>query len=67
MTRLVMPELFECESVWMDVETQGALTTGMTVVDRYHVTGNLANTEVAMAVDRAGFLNLLCDCLRQYD
>ncbi|OOE35463.1 pyrimidine-specific ribonucleoside hydrolase RihA [Salinivibrio kushneri] len=63
---LVMPELFECESLWVDVETQGTLTTGMTVVDRYHVTGNLANTEVAMAVDRAGFLNLLCDCLRQY-
>ncbi|OOE89359.1 nucleoside hydrolase [Salinivibrio sharmensis] len=66
MTMLVMPDLFQCESLWVGVETQGTLTTGMTVVDRYHVTSNLANTEVAMAVDRKGFINLLYDCLRQY-
>ncbi|OOF03278.1 pyrimidine-specific ribonucleoside hydrolase RihA [Salinivibrio sp. MA607] len=64
---LVKPELFDCESVWVGIETQGALTTGMTVVDRYQVTGNPANAEVAMAINREGFIDLLCKCIRHYN
>ncbi|OOF14752.1 MULTISPECIES: pyrimidine-specific ribonucleoside hydrolase RihA [unclassified Salinivibrio] len=63
---LIKPELFDCESVWVDIETQGKLTTGMTVVDRYRVTGHAANADVAMKINREGFISLLCDCLTQY-
>jgi purine nucleosidase len=46
----------------VDVETSGALTTGMTVVDRLGLSGHPANTRVAYAIDAGRFKALLRRC-----
>lgn len=60
---LLRPGLFEGQRINVVVETGSPLTLGMTVVDRYGVTGRAPN---AMWLDRAdadGFFNLLFERL----
>ncbi|WP_421197340.1 pyrimidine-specific ribonucleoside hydrolase RihA [Aeromonas enteropelogenes] len=64
---LLAPELFQGIECRVDIETQGAHTSGMTVVDRYCLTGKPANALVLLGLDRPGFIDLLVTRLRAFD
>ncbi|QPW09986.1 pyrimidine-specific ribonucleoside hydrolase RihA [Klebsiella quasipneumoniae] len=63
---LLKPELFTTIERWVGVETEGKYTQGMTVVDYYHLTGNLPNTTLLLDVDREAFVDLLAQRLAFY-
>jgi purine nucleosidase len=60
---LLMPELFHGRDAAVAVETQGALTLGMTVIDRPERAGRPANAQVLDAVDADGLYRLLAERL----
>ncbi|SQH76023.1 ribonucleoside hydrolase 1 [Shewanella benthica] len=64
---LLKPELFTAQDVWVGIETKGEYTQGMTVVDRYQLTGNKPNAKVLFDVDREGFVDLIVECLQTYN
>lgn len=49
------------EPLFVDVETAGELTTGMTVADRRHLTGKPPNVDVAVDADVRAFLDRLIE------
>jgi len=53
--------LVETEPLFVDVETQGEITSGMTVADRRHLTGKPPNLDVAVEADVATFLDRLIE------
>jgi purine nucleosidase len=55
------PSLVETEPLFVDVETTGELTAGMTVADRRHLTGKPANVDVAVGADVAEFMTRLIE------
>jgi purine nucleosidase len=55
------PSLVTSEPLSVDVETTGELTTGMTVTDRRHLTGNAPNADVAASADVDAFLERLIE------
>jgi purine nucleosidase len=55
------PELVSSEPLYVDVETRGEITTGMTVADRRHLTGRPPNLDVASSADVATFLDRLIE------
>ncbi len=60
---LMEPDMFKSKSCFVDVEINGTLTTGTTVVDFYNVTGKEANTEVVYDIDRERYIQLLHDAI----
>ncbi|EKP0316747.1 pyrimidine-specific ribonucleoside hydrolase RihA [Aeromonas veronii] len=64
---LLAPELFHGVECRVDIETSGEHTVGMTVVDRYGLTGKPANALVLLGLDRPGFIALLVTRLRAFD
>ncbi|WP_421319156.1 pyrimidine-specific ribonucleoside hydrolase RihA [Aeromonas veronii] len=64
---LLAPELFHGVECRVDIETRGGHTVGMTVVDRYGLTGKPANALVLLGLDRPGFIDLLVTRLRAFD
>ncbi|MFM5351742.1 pyrimidine-specific ribonucleoside hydrolase RihA [Aeromonas dhakensis] len=64
---LLAPALFHGVECRIDIETGGTHTSGMTVVDRYGLTGKPANALVLLGLDRAGFIDLLVTRLRAFD
>jgi purine nucleosidase len=56
--------LIDGADAYVDVETSGALTTGMTVIDRLGVTRTPPNAHVGFAIDTARFKTLLMDRCR---
>lgn len=64
---LLAPALFHGVECRVDIETGGTHTTGMTVVDRYGLTGRPANARVLLGLDRVGFIDLLVGRLRAFD
>ncbi|WP_421230671.1 pyrimidine-specific ribonucleoside hydrolase RihA [Aeromonas sp. 603079] len=64
---LLAPELFHGAECRVDIETSGEHTVGMTVVDRYGLTGKPANALVLLGLDRPGFIDLLVTRLRAFD
>ncbi|MGL5524870.1 MAG: pyrimidine-specific ribonucleoside hydrolase RihA [Aeromonas veronii] len=64
---LLAPELFHVVECRVDIETRGEHSVGMTVVDRYGLTGKPANALVLLGLDRAGFIDLLVTRLRAFD
>ncbi|EPC3540860.1 pyrimidine-specific ribonucleoside hydrolase RihA [Aeromonas hydrophila] len=64
---LLAPVLFHGVECRVDIETGGTHTSGMTVVDRYGLTGKAANALVLLGLDRAGFIDLLVTRLRAFD
>ncbi|WP_404835285.1 pyrimidine-specific ribonucleoside hydrolase RihA [Aeromonas media] len=64
---LLAPTLFHGVECRVDIETGGTHTTGMTVVDRYGLTGRPANARVLLGLDRVGFIDLLVGRLRAFD
>ena len=63
---LLAPELFTTVECWVGVETQGEHTQGMTVVDRYQLTGKPHNARVLFDIDHQGFVDLIVRQLAQY-
>jgi purine nucleosidase len=55
------PGLIETEALYVDVETRGELTTGMTVADRRRLTGQPPNLDVGSSADVARFLDRLIE------
>ena len=55
--------LVETDALFVDVETRGEITTGMTVADRRGLTGKPANLDVARTADVATFLDRLIELL----
>jgi len=53
--------LVETTPLYVDVETRGEITAGMTVADRRGLTGRPANLDVATSADIATFLDRLID------
>ena len=53
--------LVEATPLFVDVETRGELTTGMTVADTRHHTGRAPNADVVMEADIATFLDRLVE------
>ena len=53
--------LVTTEALYVDVETAGELTTGMTVADRRRITGRAANADVAATAAADVFLDRLID------
>jgi purine nucleosidase len=53
--------LVTTEPLYVDVETRGELTTGMTVADRRGLTGHPPNLDVATSADIAVFLDRLIE------
>jgi inosine-uridine nucleoside N-ribohydrolase len=49
------------EALYVDVETSGELTTGMTIADRRRLTGRPANVDVATTADAEAFLERLIE------
>jgi purine nucleosidase len=49
------------EALFVDVETRGEITTGMTVADTRHLTGKPANADVVIDADIATFLDRLIE------
>ncbi len=64
---LLNPKLFTEKECWVGIETEGKYTQGMTVVDRYHLSGRSANATVLFDVNRKGFVELLEKGLRFYN
>ena len=56
---LIQPDLFAGRHINVEIETQGAFTTGMTVADWWRVTGRPANALFLRDVDRDGLFTLL--------
>jgi pyrimidine-specific ribonucleoside hydrolase len=63
---LLAPELFTAQDCWVGIETKGEYTQGMTVVDRYQLSGKPANATVLFDVYRQGFVDLLAKSLRYF-
>ena len=60
---LLRPDWFSGREVNVAVETESALTRGMTVVDWWGDTGLPANVRFMTEVDAAGFYGMLVDRL----
>jgi purine nucleosidase len=60
---LLRPALFQGREVNVAVEVQSPLTTGMTIVDWWGVTGRRPNVQFMNAVDAEGFYELLTEKL----
>ncbi len=63
---LLKPELFTGQDCYVAIETQSEMTVGMTVVDRYHLTGKPANTHVLFDLQRERFVDLLAESLKAW-
>ena len=53
--------LVRAEPLFVDVETRGEITTGMTVADTRHLTGNAPNADVVTEADVATFFERLIE------
>ena len=62
---VAVPGLVTTEPYRVDVETTGELTRGRTVVDARGVAGPDPNADVALALDRERFVDLLVDAIAE--
>lgn len=53
--------LVTTDALYVDVETTGELTTGMTVADRRRITGKAPNLDIAVTADADAFLDRLIE------
>ncbi len=58
------PELFSGRKVNVEVETIPPLTTGMTVIDWWGVSGRKTNASVVRDIDVAGFYDAIFESFR---
>ena len=60
---LLRPDLFKGRHINVEVETEGRLTTGMTVADWWRVSGRAPNATFMREIDADGFFALLTERL----
>jgi purine nucleosidase len=60
---LLRPDLFKGRHINVEVETEGRLTTGMTVADWWRVSGRAPNATFMREIDADGFFDLLTERL----
>lgn len=60
---LIRPDLFTGRRINVEIETEGRLTTGMTVADWWHVTDRRPNATFIGDIDAEGFFLLLTERL----
>lgn len=63
---LIRPDLFSGRRVNVEIETEGRLTTGMTVADWWRVTDRAANATFMGDIDAEGFFALLTERLARF-
>jgi len=63
---LLNPSLFTAVDCWVGIETKGEYTQGMTVVDRYQLTGKPHNAKVLFNIDRPSFVDFIVERLNEY-
>ncbi|GAC1430786.1 MAG: nucleoside hydrolase [Chloroflexota bacterium] len=63
---VIRPGLIRTRPMHVEVETASSLTRGRTVCDVWGVTRTAPNADVGLDIDRAGFLDVVMDCLRRY-
>lgn len=64
---VITPELFEGDDYHVEVETEGRLTAGTTVVDYMERTGLPKNVKVLHTVDREAFRDQLFNAIKKMD
>ena len=64
---LLKPEIFETHTAYLDVETQGQLTAGETVVDFTGLMNQKPNAKILMDLDRQMFVDLIISLLHRFD
>ena len=63
---LLKPEMYKGREVNIEIETESALTLGMTVVDWWRVTGRQPNATFLREVDDAAFFELLFERIGRF-
>ena len=63
---VALPGLVTTSPHHVDVETDGSITRGMTVVDRRPMLGITPNVDVASDIDRATFADLMIEAVASY-
>lgn len=63
---LLNPSLFTTVDCWVGIETKGEHTQGMTVVDRYQLTGKPHNAKVLFTINREGLVDFIVERLNDY-
>ena len=61
------PSIIKSKHLFVDVETEGEFTLGKTVVDIYKVSGKAPNTDVALELDNAKFVQLFEKLMSSYE
>jgi purine nucleosidase len=61
--RVIAPEVVGCVPAHVAIELHGTHTRGATVVDRFGVTGEAPNAQVALELDHAAFWALVVDAV----
>lgn len=61
---LIDPNIFKTRFCYVDVETNGTLTTGATVVDFYNTLNKVPNAEVAYDIDRDKYIQMLYNAIK---
>ena len=64
---LVRPELMKTQDMFVQIETTGEYCRGMTVGDRFGITGQAPNARCIMDIDRQGFVDLFAEAVASYD
>jgi pyrimidine-specific ribonucleoside hydrolase len=64
---LIKPELIKTKLVHVDIETSGEFTTGATVVDYNDILKKNKNVDLALDIDREGFVELLYESMKKYE
>jgi len=62
---VVCPEVFEVKKAWCDVETEGEITRGATVIDDRALSPKAPNVEVVKGFDARGLKNFIISRLSQ--
>jgi len=64
---VIDPTLIQTKDYFVTVETKGEHTTGKTVVDTLRVTGREPNAQVALEINREGFVELVKGLMKRYE
>lgn len=64
---VINPSLITTKPCYVDIETRGEFTSGCTVVDYNDILKRPKNVDVAVDIDREGFINMLYDAMKKYD
>ncbi len=63
---LIAPEILTIRDYYVQIETQGEYCRGMTVADRFGITGQAPNAHVIVGIDRQKFADLLVAAANSY-